>query len=385
MAAASTTQPSHHHHISEDDVLQAPMLAKQGQQRLCDIVHGAQNSFRFNVFLDQRPAASVELHVTPVHRGPGQATLYDVEGRYMPLDDNGARADEMLKAAQLVYDTYIRVVPLKVTKDILKHCPRLTTTPVALSRTPASTAIDTIMSNTSGHPPPHENGNMAIPASTVDPAGEEALPAVNGQERNANATSSQGRDMAGKLRLYATQVANAIRRGLYKAEVRKILWSEQDMEAGYEYVVSHVPVPDEGRGSAVYLDQVENQLSSAMKEEPDDKTTAWINWFFLSNLQLVREHGRDGRKHLPLKGAKLANLIVNKLLISDGVAALGVYNALAEMCSRFTFQSNFSIFNIERISSMVANDLHGQLSCPTSHSQIPFPALWLSTLFRTVS
>jgi hypothetical protein len=73
---------------------------------------------------------------------------------------------------------------------------------------------------------------------------------------------------------------------------------------------------------------VEHALAAEVQEEKI-KRRAWTSWFVLSCLQLIRDKRRGGRKRLPARGAKLANLIVNRLLISEGAAAMGVYDALA--------------------------------------------------------
>lgn len=116
------------------------------------------------------------------------------------------------------------------------------------------------------------------------------------------------------------------------------------------------------------LDQIERALATEV-QKTDVKRRAWTAWFVLSCLQLIRDKRRTGRKCLPARGARLANLIVNRLLLSDGVAAMGVYDALAgkdhQSYSNFIYiadgiQSN--IINYVRLPSALLKTLNISVS-----------------------
>lgn len=69
-------------------------------------------------------------------------------------------------------------------------------------------------------------------------------------------------------------------------------------------------------------------------KKKNDKKKMWTAWFLYSCLQLVIEEANplppnQHHKHKPFLGARVANLIVNKLLQSDGISAMGVFNILA--------------------------------------------------------
>lgn len=88
-------------------------------------------------------------------------------------------------------------------------------------------------------------------------------------------------------------------------------------------------VDDDGKLDK-YLNDIEQGFKQAVKlDESDVKRRTWTLWMFLSCLRLVREKRRKGRKHVPSQAAKLFNLIINRLLVSEGVMAVGVYEALA--------------------------------------------------------
>ncbi|KAL9567669.1 hypothetical protein ACKAV7_008241 [Fusarium commune] len=70
------------HHISPDEVLNAPKLASQGEQRLRAIVHGEPNSFTFHISFEYQRWALVEFHVKPITSDLAQHPFF---GRQAPL------------------------------------------------------------------------------------------------------------------------------------------------------------------------------------------------------------------------------------------------------------------------------------------------------------
>lgn len=134
-------------------------------------------------------------------------------------------------------------------------------------------------------------------------------------------------DPDGKLRDLAGILSRKIKIGQRKREEREV---KQGYAApnDYTYPIFQCMQQATDKSFEDYLDRVEHALAVEVQESTM-KRRAWTAWFVLSCLQLIRDKRRGGRKRLPARGAKLANLIVNHLLVSDGAAALGVYDALA--------------------------------------------------------
>ncbi|KAL1850481.1 hypothetical protein Daus18300_012895 [Diaporthe australafricana] len=129
-----------------------------------------------------------------------------------------------------------------------------------------------------------------------------------------------------KLLALAHTLSTKIKTGQRKREEREV---KQGYAAPNDYTYAIYQCLQQTTDSFDnYLDRVEHALTVEHKESKM-KRRAWTAWYVLSSLQLVRDNRRGGRKRLRARGAKLANLIVNHLLISDGAAALGVYDALA--------------------------------------------------------
>ncbi|RSL82777.1 hypothetical protein CEP52_016878 [Fusarium oligoseptatum] len=97
-----------------------------------------------------------------------------------------------------------------------------------------------------------------------------------------------------------------------------------------------------------------------------------------------RELRRKGRKHRPSNGARLANQIVNHLLVTDGVAAMGVYDGLAEHCYKISKAAEATPEDAEYITMNVAAKLHGKVLAPPDSSQVPLPAVWLKSILTKV-
>lgn len=210
----------------------------------------------------------------------------------------------------------------------LKHRPRAPSLPyTSLNILPGNISNGTI-ARTAGYPMPLENGENhtclskeAISSSGVGVGSQEVIRTVNTARANENIKSVQGLDPQTKLGSIAIKISRKIQKYYDNLDGKRAL--------NVDYAVSHCLCPREYNQSFDgYLDQIEEKLVSVMNDS-NDKMIVWLNWFFYSCLRLVRERRRSGRRHMPSTGAKLANIIVDRLLISDGLAALGVYNALA--------------------------------------------------------
>ncbi|KAL7919283.1 hypothetical protein ACQKWADRAFT_209934 [Trichoderma austrokoningii] len=202
-------------------------------------------------------------------------------------------------------------------------------------------------------------------------------------ESNITVAPSQSQN---RLLSIANNLTNVIKRG--QGKIR-----ERVQETHYDRAVFQLVVHNEGRGFD--LEQIENMLLGLeISSENTDKRRKWTIWYFLSCFRMVREGAWEEswktrkrnrfRKHKPFHGAKVANLIVNKIIDSDGLAAMRVYGALAECGYKLSKEAELSAKDIERVSDLVAENLCGQMHAPATSSLIPFPGVWLSIIFIPV-
>lgn len=210
----------------------------------------------------------------------------------------------------------------------LQHRPQTPSVPSASFTTlPDNTSNGTI-ARTTGYPMPLGNGENhiclskeAISSSGNEVGSQEVICTVNTARANEKIRSIQGLGPQTKLGSIANNISQKIQKYCDNLDDTRAL--------NVDYALSHCLCPRVfSQSFDGYLDQIEEKLESVM-DDSKDKMIIWLNWFYYSCLRLVRDRRRSGRRHMPSTGAKLANIIVDRLLISDGLAALGVYNALA--------------------------------------------------------
>ncbi|KAL7928117.1 hypothetical protein V8C35DRAFT_318867 [Trichoderma chlorosporum] len=338
------------HQISDDDVLKAPSLAKNQQARV-EIALGQQNVFFFTLPFDQGRYATVEIYIKPFRNAAVGHPLFEVEGIYT-LSDDDIDVDQVIAAAQLVYDTYINVIWLKL-DDVLKCSPKNSSTPSALPDLPASEVCDPVR---------EADSDSFEPRSEVD-----SEPA-----RNARNISQKPRDR-NNPKTVAERLVKAIKEKLPREGTN------------YDQAAFQCLIPNSGKG--YNLEEIKETLleREAVYGAAKDKVNMWTAWYFRCCLQIVIERVdnrvRYGRKHTPFEGAEVANLVVDNLLKYDGLAAMSVYAALARSGNKLSKAAELSSSNIRYVSDQVAKDLQGKLSAPASSALVPFPGLWLSTLF----
>lgn len=210
-----------------------------------------------------------------------------------------------------------------------------------------------------------------------DPSSSDVRP-VNGPVGGTSA----GDDLDCKLRTLARILSKKIKTGQRKREEREGKQGYVDPN-NYSHTIYQCMQQITDKSFDGYLDRVEHALAAEVQESKI-KRRAWTSWFVLSCLQLIRDRRRGGRKRLPARGAKLANLIVNRLLISEGAAAMGVYDALAEQCYKLRQASECSAEDIERLGGLVSEGLRGEIHVPLDHCWLPFPGVLLSGLFTKI-
>lgn len=209
-----------------------------------------------------------------------------------------------------------------LTTRSLKCQTQVSSTASALPNSPPSNACNRIAPRLSTHSIPLLNGSD----SEVD---SEAMACDVGEpERSAEITPNQerGRNKPGPL---AKSLIKSIKKG---QEV--LLKQRAGREANYDYAVFQCLIPNDG--NSYDLKQIEKALlrMEESHKKDKDKRKLWTTWYFRCCLQMVIEEEYPWqkpyhRKHKTFQGAKAANFIVNKLLKSDGIAAMGVYSALA--------------------------------------------------------
>ncbi|KAL7940742.1 hypothetical protein V8C42DRAFT_207334 [Trichoderma barbatum] len=382
---------SYFHEIPEARVLEAPILAKSQPFRI-NLIPGELNIVFFKLLFDQERDASVEFYITPLYHANARHTLYAVEASYTPSHED-IHVDQVLAAAQLIYDTYINVILLKLNGDILKRQaqePFSSSTPPNPPPIDASDRIVPLASNRSvslENSRKRPRSDTAIFGSDTEADGERTVCTVNEPGGGTTTTSSRDEVRKVKLQSLAKNLVTRIKKGQDDIKKREM---ESGQEVNCDDAFFQCLIPYDGK--SFNLDQVEKILSGIDISHTDNRKT-WTHWFFSSCLQIVREEAEHrwqitdrhrNRKHKPFQAAKVANLIVNKLLISDGISAMGVYNALAESNHKLSKAAELTPEDMEYFSNLVAMDLRGQIYAAAYSSLVPFPALWLSELFQRV-
>lgn len=186
------------------------------------------------------------------------------------------------------------------------------------------------------NPPPNDASDRVVPLVSA-----QTFPSKNKKKRlrrsdvatadsdsEFNASSEPESETERKLRLNAKKLYKKIKNGQEKR------LQESTDDRAFQLVVRL-------EGEGVDLKQVENALSELETCcDQTDKRKKWIIWYFLACFRMVNEEtweqrwgtkqGRKkNRKHKPFEAAKVVNLIINKLVGLDGLAAMGVYGILA--------------------------------------------------------
>jgi hypothetical protein len=310
---------------------------------------------------------SVELRVVPVDCDFARHTLYAVSGNYS-LCPNCVHSDQVLKTAQLVYDTYIRVTPLSlrhlycqkpsqfynsarslIVTSLERHLPDLAPeiTQLNVSRPEARNAPE--LSHRRGSEIP------SFPTITSVACGRKRLHGSDdsGAETETESSAETETNTPTTSRTETESSISAIRTRKQRLDklVKSVIWKVKRGQAGRkrreDKIVGVFGVDDAVSQCLLHqendehldncLDQVEEALEELIRGDETHiiKRKTWGTWFHLANLRIVRELRRKGRKHRPSIAAKLVNRIVNYLLVSDGQAAWGVYDGLSGKESAF--------------------------------------------------
>ncbi|KAF5724656.1 hypothetical protein FMUND_621 [Fusarium mundagurra] len=397
MECTQATNCCNTHHISRDDVLCAPRLAKRGEQRLRAIVHGEPNNFSFYIPFDDQRWASVEFHIEPIVSDLAQHTLYAVTGSFTPSHDS-IHSSQVLSAAQLIYDTYIRVTSLRLDEDLFKRqapsTPNSAFHPSTLSapgheehvaNTPGS--FDAVAHLSTDAIPSTErilhDSQSYLQSISIRPLNSATRNAESGlREPICESTTDQKQQKRDQV---VKNLVNAVLHGQKKIDKDLKKWNKTQLEAikYHSIVPQSLPADADSQSFHEYLDQVEEALLNHMRVEKHDlKKRNWMTWFYLSCLRLVREKIDKGLKHGSATAAKIINDIVDRLLITDGVQAVGVYDGLSERSYKLSTAYHATQFDAEYIAEQAAKQLRGRVAAPPNSFQVPFPGFWLHTVTK---
>lgn len=175
------------------------------------------------------------------------------------------------------------------------------------------------------------DGEMSISDYDSESESENEKRASAPKELERNTTLTPNSDKSrNKIKQNADKLIQVIISGQEKLETRL----QKEGETNYDLTVFKLKIPKNGED--YNLEQIENTLLE-LEASCTDKRKKWTLWYFLSCIQMVKEEiwetrretteKHRGRKHKPYLSAKIINLIINKLIETDNMAAMGVYNA----------------------------------------------------------
>ncbi|EWZ29113.1 hypothetical protein FOZG_17212 [Fusarium oxysporum Fo47] len=97
---------------------------------------------------------------------------------------------------------------------------------------------------------------------------------------------------------------------------------------------------------------------------------------------MVKEQVDNSRKQRSSRAAKIVNDIVNRLLITDGVRAWGVYHGFSARDYRLSKASEVTQLHAEYIAKQAAEQLRDKVAAPPDSFQVPFSGFWLHTVTK---
>ncbi|KNA96058.1 hypothetical protein FOXG_01404 [Fusarium oxysporum f. sp. lycopersici 4287] len=348
------------HHISPDEVLNAPKLASQGEQRLRTIVHGEPNSFTFHIPFEYQHWVLVEFHVKPITSDLAQLPLYAVNGSFTPSHDS-INSSQVLTAAQLVDDTYIRVTSLRLTEDFFGRQAPLTSGSSFYSPTSSTLGLEQHIAigprsiraanQQSTHtipfikptlPETHANSQDMIVLGRKTHGTESG-----GCEPGVISSTGQGQESLDKI---VSGLVKAVLSGQRKGRISQI-----GVIKYHNVITQRLLDCANDQNLNDYLDYLEGALRGRIRiEKHESKIRMWNIRFSLSCLRMVKEQVDNSRKQRSSRAAKIVNDIVNRLLITDGVRAWGAAEQLRDKvaASLDSFQVPFSGFWLHTVTKI---------------------------------
>ncbi|KAI0798409.1 hypothetical protein GGR55DRAFT_672313 [Xylaria sp. FL0064] len=407
MTSASTefrvTSGGTTHHITSNEVEQASVLEQQGIQRLYAISQSCPTSFYVSLPLPNGHIASTEIRVVPDLQVRARNPPFRVEVRYVlchiPKDETTAEQIQCLcLLVQSIYNTYIVATRWKFTEECCKH-ESLHLNPDLCCRQNTQSGFDWLIGNQQDDGKSNRtqsaasSNGMALQLpdtpTTLDhttdisvvhpqqkPSTRRKRPRVD--EDIIESRINQSEDI--EVDKIAHRLAQKVKSGLVK--FLRLKHQSLDSQARIRDLTSRCLVLQQDKKKLFeYVGQLEMELANKSSMSRGElNIVAWADWLFSCCLcQILSAMGDQSR----LRRASAANLIlgiVDKLLPAEGIDALGVIVGLSVHYHTLKDATMKGTADQDRISTLVAYKLRGQLSALPDECEIPYPARWVSMI-----
>ncbi|KAI1181837.1 hypothetical protein F5B17DRAFT_444725 [Nemania serpens] len=393
-------------YITSDEVEEASMLEQKGIQRLHAVSQTYPTSFYVSLPLPNGHMAATEIIVLPDLRVRARNPPFRVDVRYIPCHTDETTAEQsqwLYRYVQRIYDTYIVATRWTFDKDCCKHeSPRLdpglschqntqsgfdwlvqdqqndrksnSTQPAAASDDTALQPPNTptTLDNTTEIivVPPQQTSGTHRKRLRVDEGGSGIIKGQTGQSQRT------------AVKNIAHRLAEKVKSGLLK--FIKLRNQSLQVRARVRDLTSRcLALKEDKEKLCEYVGQLEMELANRSSVSRGElNVVAWADWLFSCCLcQILSAMGDQSR----WRRASAANIIlgiVNKLLPVEGIDALGVIVGLsvAVHCHTLKDASVKGAEDQDRISTLVAYELCGQLPTLPDECEIPYPVGWVSMI-----
>ncbi|KAI3571717.1 hypothetical protein IWW34DRAFT_709509 [Fusarium oxysporum f. sp. albedinis] len=334
------------HHISPDEVLNAPKLASQGEQRLRTIVHGEPNSFTFHISFEYQHWVLVEFHVKPITSDLAQLPFF---GRQAPLTSGSSFYSPT--SSTLGLEQHIAIGPRSI-------------------RAANQQSTHTIPFIKPTLPETHANSQDMIVLGRKTHGTESG-----GCEPGVISSTGQGQESLDKI---VSGLVKAVLSGQRKGRISQI-----GVIKYHNVITQRLLDCANDQNLNDYLDYLEGALRGRIRiEKHESKIRMWNIRFSLSCLRMVKEQVDNSRKQRSSRAAKIVNDIVNRLLITDGVRAWGVYHGFSARDYRLSKASEVTQLHAEYIAKQAAEQLRDKFAASPDSFQVPFSGFWLHTVTK---
>ncbi|KAI0977466.1 hypothetical protein F4678DRAFT_468624 [Xylaria arbuscula] len=410
------------HYITSNEVEEASVLEQQGIQRLYAISQSCPTSFYVSLPLPNGHIASTEIRVVPDLQVRAANPPFRVEVRYVlchiPKDETTAEQIQCLcLLVQSIYNTYIVATRWKFTEECCKH-ESLHLHPDLCCRQNTQSAFDWLIGNQQDDGKSNRtqsaasSNGMALQLPDTPTALDHTtdISLVHPQQKPSTRRKRPRVDKGGlgkiKSRVnqsedtevdkIAHRLAQKVKSGL--AKFLRLKHQSLDSQARIRDLTSRcLALKQDKKKLLEYVGQLEMELANKSSMSRGElNIVAWADWLFSCCLcQILSAMGDQSR----WRRASAANLIlgiVDKLLPAEGIDALGVIVGLSGeglyyYCKRTTLIEAVHYHTLkdatmkgtadqDRISTLVAYKLRGQLPALPDECEIPYPARWVSMI-----
>ncbi|KAJ3563697.1 hypothetical protein NPX13_g8110 [Xylaria arbuscula] len=410
------------HYITSNDVEEASVLEQQGIQRLYAISQSCPTLFYVSLPLPNGHIASTEIRVVPDLQVRARNPPFRVEVRYVlchiPKDETTAEQIQCLcLLVQSIYDTYIVATRWKFTEECCKH-ESLHLNPDLCCRQNTQSGFDWLIGNQQDDGKSNRtqsaasSNGMALQLPNTPTALDRTtdISVVHPQQKPSTRRKRLRVDEGGlgviegrinqsedtEVDKIAHRLAQKVKSGLVK--FLKLKHQSLDSQARIRDLTSRCLVLKQDKKKLFeYVGQLEMELANKSSMSRGElNIVAWADWLFSCCLcQILSAMGDQSR----LRRASAANLIlgiVDKLLPAEGIDALGVIVGLSGEGLYYYYKRTTLIEAVhyhtlkdatmkgtadqDRISTLVAYKLRGQLPVLPDECEIPYPARWVSMI-----